>query len=73
MNEEDLTGQYRGRIYVGRSRKSDDPDFSFEKALHNAYQKASNDNKNPPFRVLEIWVDGHNPLSEYIVSVGTSS
>lgn len=70
MNDIDPTEDYRGRVYVGRSRKQDDPGFSLEKALDDAYEKARNDNKNPPFRVLEIWVDGNNPLSEYKVAVG---
>ena len=74
MNDDtDLTAEYRARIYVGRSRKADDPDFSLEKAFHDAYQKARNDNKNPPYKVLETWIDGENPLSEYRVAIGTGS
>lgn len=70
MIDEEITEEFRARIYVGSSKKSDDPDFSVEKALHNAYEKARRDNRNPPFRVLEMWVDGDNPLSEYRVAVG---
>jgi hypothetical protein len=70
MVEQDLTADFRGRIYVGRSKKSDDPDFSLDKALDDAYKKATQDHKTPPFRVLEIWIDGDNPLSEYRVAVG---
>ena len=68
-----LTQDYRARIYVGSSKKDDDPDFSLEKALHDAYRKARADNKNPPYKVLEILIDGNNPLSEYRVAIGTGS
>jgi hypothetical protein len=72
MQSADPTGEYRGKIYVGRSNKEDDPEFSLEKALQDAYEQARGDNKSGPFRLIEIWVDGNNPLSEYRVAVGSS-
>jgi hypothetical protein len=54
-------------IHEGRSKKRDDPHFSLEKALDNAYKAARRERKTPPFRVVNIYVDGDNPLSEYIV------
>jgi hypothetical protein len=67
---EDFTEEYRGRTYVGHSKKGD-PEFSLEKALEDGYNKARADHKNPPFRMIEIWVDGTNPLSEYRVVLGS--
>ena len=71
MESPDPTEEYRARVYVGRSRKGD-PDFSLDAALNDAYEKAKNDGKSGPFRVVETWVDGNNPLSEYRVAVGSS-
>jgi len=56
-------------VHKGQSRKQDDPHFSLEKALENAYKAAKNDHKSPPFRVVNIFVDGNNPLSEYTVYI----
>lgn len=71
MQSADPTEEYRARIYVGRSRKDDD-NFSLEAALEDAYEKAKADGKSPPFRVIETWIDGTNPLSEYKAAVGSS-
>jgi hypothetical protein len=71
MQSADPTGDYRGKIYVGRSTM-DEPDFSLETALKDAYEKAKEDSKSGPFRIIEIWVEGNNPLSEYRVAVGSS-
>lgn len=56
-------------VHVGRSSKKDDPKFSLEKALDNAYKAARQAHKNPPFRVINIFIGGDNPLSEYIVYI----
>jgi hypothetical protein len=71
-SDDPTTEEFRARVYVGQSRRGDD-EFSLEAALDEAYQKAKNDNKTGPFRVLEIWIDGNNPLSEYKVAVGSGS
>ena len=56
-------------VHVGHSKKSEDPKFSLEKALDDAYKAARRAGKNPPFRVINIVIDGDNPLSEYIVYI----
>jgi hypothetical protein len=61
-------GSHRS-VHEGRSKKGDDPHFSLEKALDNAYKAARRAGKNPPFRVINIFVSGDNPLSEYIVYI----
>jgi hypothetical protein len=71
MQSADPTGDYRGKIYVGRSTR-DDEEFSLEHAVKQAYEQAKADSKSGPFRIIEIWVDGDNPLSEYRVAVGSS-
>ena len=71
MQSDDPTGEYRSMIYVGRSRK-DDESFSLEAALEDAYEQAKADGKSPPFRVIETWIHGTNPLSEYRAAVGSS-
>jgi|RhiMethySRZTD1v2_1073278.scaffolds.fasta_scaffold109917_1 hypothetical protein len=71
MQSADPTADYRGKIYVGRSTKDDD-EFSLEAAVKDAYEQAKADSKSGPFRVMEIWFDGDNPLSEYKVAVGSS-
>jgi len=71
MRSEDPTGEFRSSIYVGSSHV-DDENFSLEAALEDAYEKAKADGKTPPFRVIETWIDGTNPLSEYRVAVGSS-
>jgi hypothetical protein len=68
VNDIDPTEDYRDRVYVGRSRSAD-PEFSLEKAFEDAYEKAKGAGKAGPFQVLEIWVDGTNPLSDYKVAV----
>ena len=72
MNDEGLTLEYRARIYVGKSRRGDS-DFSLSAAIRDGYEQATADGKRPPFRVLEIWVDGDNPLSEYRAAIGSGS
>jgi hypothetical protein len=56
-------------VHKGRSSKKDDPHFSLEKALDDAYKAARREHKTPPFRVINIFIDGDNPLSEYIVYI----
>jgi hypothetical protein len=72
IEDDGITEEYRARLYVGSSKKRDDPDFSLQKALEDGYRKASQDGKSPPFRVIETWIDGDNPLSEYRVVIGAS-
>jgi hypothetical protein len=67
MTHNDFTGRYRDGIFVGTSRRKDDEPPLLEEAVANAYDKARDGGRTPPYRVLEIWVDGENPLSEYIV------
>jgi|EndMetStandDraft_5_1072996.scaffolds.fasta_scaffold529871_2 hypothetical protein len=55
--------------YPGHSKKSEDPKFSLEKALDDAYKTARRAGKNPPFRVVNIFIKGDNPLSEYLVYI----
>jgi hypothetical protein len=70
MTEGDFTGRYREGIFVGISkRKGDDEPPLLEEAVTMAYEKARDNGRTPPFRILEIWVDGENPLSEYIVAM----
>jgi hypothetical protein len=70
--DNDLTTQrYRESVFVGRSTADDEGGPTFELAVQDAYQRAKEKGKEPPFKVLETWVDGTNPLSEYLVSVKT--
>lgn len=71
MNDNDFAGRYREGIYVGRSQRTDKQPPLLESAVEDAYEKAKDGGRTPPFRVLEIWVDGDNPLSEYIVALQT--
>jgi hypothetical protein len=68
-NDDDRQTQYREGIFVGVSRRTDEQEAILEDAVRNAYDKASGAGLTPPFRVLEIWVNGENPLTEYIVSL----
>ena len=66
--DNDYTRDYRDNVYVGSSNVNEEA-FSLEKAFEDAYNKATAAGKTPPFKVLEIWVDGTNPLSDYKVAL----
>jgi hypothetical protein len=67
------TAQYRKKVYVGRSKRRGTRPPSFEEALEDAYKQAKAAREPGPYRVLDTWVDGDNPLGEYIVSVETQT
>ena len=60
---------YRESIFVGRSGPEDEGGPTLEKAFEDAYERAKAGGKRPPFKVLDTWVNGTNPLSEYIVAL----
>jgi hypothetical protein len=73
MNENDNGSRYREAIFVGTSRATEDKEPVLEDAVRDAYEKATEQGRTPPFRVLEIWVDGENPLTEYRVALHTGT
>jgi hypothetical protein len=72
-DDDDVGGRYREGIFVGRSQRTEERGPMLEEAVEDAYNKAQDAGRPPPYRVLEIWVDGENPLSEYIVALKTGS
>jgi hypothetical protein len=62
-----LTAKYRERVYVGRSRRGRDKVPSLEEAVEDAYKDARKAGKPGPYRLMDVWVDGTNPLTDYIV------
>ena len=67
------TLQYRRKVYVGRSKRKGAHPPSFEEAVEDAYKQAKAAKEPGPYRVLSTWVDGDNPLGEYIVWVETNT
>ena len=68
-NEVITEDSYRQSIFVGRSSADDQGGPTLEKAFEDAYERAKAGGKKPPFKVLDTWVHGTNPLSEYIVAL----
>jgi hypothetical protein len=62
-----LTARYRERVYVGRSRRKPSKAPSLEEAVEDAYNEAKKADKPGPYRLVDVWVDGTNPLTDYIV------
>jgi hypothetical protein len=46
---------------------------SLDRALADAYNQAKAAGKRSPFRVKQIWLEGTNPTTDYIVEVESSS
>ena len=71
MRESEQGGQEV--IYIGRASRDPEPDedkkLSIEGALRHAYQEAG---KPGRYRVLWTEIEGTNPISDYIVAIGTS-
>lgn len=71
-----MNGSGRG-VYVGRSSEAElvpgDPEEpTLAKALRAAYDQGMAD--KPPgqpgkFKVLDIWIEGTNPITDYVVEV----
>lgn len=66
-----LTAKYRERVYVGRSRRKGDRTPSLEEAIEDAYMDAKKAGKPGPYQLLDVWVDGTNPLTDYIAVLKT--
>ncbi len=60
-DDEQLVQQYAEGIAIGVSRESVDA------AIKDGYDKLSCRNRQPPYRVLEIWAYGTNPFTEFRV------
>jgi hypothetical protein len=71
QNVDRLTQRYRERVYLGRSRRKQNKAPSLEDAVEDAYNDAKKAGKPGPYRLVDIWVDGTNPLTEYIVVLAT--
>jgi hypothetical protein len=69
MYNDDPTARFRNNIFVGVSVGDGDNPPVLQAAFEAAYEKARDGGGEPPYRVLEIWVNGENPLTEYIVAL----
>ena len=65
----DFVSDYPGRVFVGRDSGDEENPPKIDKAMRDAWDKAKADGKRPPYRVLNIWLHGDNPLTDYFVSV----
>jgi hypothetical protein len=73
QNSDPITDDYRKTLFVGSSTEADEGGPTLEKAFEDAYEKAKQQGKKPPFKVHDIWLHGTNPLTEYRVVVGSGS
>jgi hypothetical protein len=73
MTNEELTGRYDHKVYIGRSHKAPLRTPSLQAAIKDAYKQAKDD-KEPGaqqrYRVVDIWAVGTNPIHEFIVALG---
>jgi hypothetical protein len=73
MTNEDLTGRYDHKVYIGRSHRAALRTPSLQAAIKDAYQQAKVDKpEGEPqrYRVVDIWATGTNPIHEFIVALG---
>jgi hypothetical protein len=68
---EDPTRQYREKIFVGESQRTDGTDPTLEDAFDDAWRKASDAGVEPGTRLhlLDTEVYGSNPIDTYRVIV----
>jgi hypothetical protein len=64
---DELTARYRERVYLGRSTRKSSKAPSLEEAVEEAYKDAKKAKKPGPYRLVDVWVEGTNPLTDYIV------